>query len=60
MNNFWTLKLKFAYGSIKTSEDLIDVFPLTDPETDLPSDVSLERDSLNLYTLRHKVLKVQC
>jgi len=53
LDDRWALKLKFAYGRIKSPEELIDIFPLADSEATLPGNVSVRRVGLNCYTFTH-------
>lgn len=54
LDELWAVKLKFAYGSIKPPEDLIDVFSLAGFQTSLPGGVSVRREGPNLYTLIYR------
>jgi len=54
LSDFWAVKLKFAYGSIKSPEELLNVFPLVDSKASLPGDVAVRRDDLNCYTFTYK------
>jgi len=54
LDEFWAVKLKFAYGSIKSPEELLDVFSLVDSRASLPGGVGVRRDNLNCYTFTYK------
>lgn len=46
-------KKKFAFDNIQTSEDLIDAKVIEDEPVEILSGVTIQRDHLNVYTIKH-------
>ncbi|MBF0189466.1 MAG: cyclic nucleotide-binding domain-containing protein, partial [Magnetococcales bacterium] len=48
------MKLRFAFGAIRPTEDLIDSIAISDQPTEVRNGVSIEREKLNVYRIHYE------
>ena len=53
IEELWKLKLKFAGGSVKTPDELVDVIAIGRGKSEIKNGVGLRRDSPNVYTFEY-------
>ena len=50
----WNLKIEFAYGKIKQTDQLLDSIILGDQETEICDSATIRRDGINQFTITYK------